>query len=514
MFAKVTLPALLAASGAFACAASTKCIPDVYARQFTLVKGDVDAMMVQEYSLANGCAEVTIDSIVRRGVDPDSLRIAKNTWVDGISTPSSAVTVYGSWTSPKLDSAAAVACSKVRVERHVDSIPRSHLYFPGPADEPVEKVAPVDSDSVYVCLNGSCSKIIPRVVNNVSPFVDCMIGVTQPFGSQEEAIAFLRNKIASNPLRPRILDRLRIAYNTFPLVDCMPGIVLDTFTIVEDVAARKTSTSDVVILPPAIIPTAATTETRFTIDNGYYSSLPMLRSWNDPSISPRLALPSNANAGDLFQPETLQFQSNDLQGDHDYQFLSYATGVQQYEYRGDTRYFMPCGDPSSLSLSTKVGDSLRLKGINLLLSSQASCPVDGQDIYASKYNRWLYLPTDDGPFQADFAHTFQAENALSWPIVNDSVQIRGQKVALATLQAFVSTLPRQGRLAPLAARMVDGFLSVTLENSSNVRVSTPDGRVLSSSQQPAGTSRIALPRHHHGLLLVDAGSSSARVMAP
>lgn len=519
MFHRIALPALIAASGAFACAASTKCIPDVYPRQFTLVKGDAEAVLVQEYSLANGCIELTIDSIVRRGIDSASLSANRNSWVDGATTPTGAATVYGRWTSPKLDSASAVACSKVRVERHVDSIPRSHVYSQGPADQPIERIARVDPDSVYVCLNDACRQVVPRVVENVSPNVDCMVGVLPPFATPEEAASFLRGKIASSLIKPRILDRLlRIDYvEAVPLVGCIAPEP-ETLTIALP-AARMASTSD--SSPIRVIPVtlydqyAPVTETRFTFVNGYYSPLPSLRSWDDPTISPRLALPSSANAGDLFAPETLQFQSSDLQGNSDeLEILSYTTGVQTYQYRGSERLFIPCGNPSSTTNPRMVGDSLRLKGLNVQLSSKASCPVDGQDVYASQYERWLYLPTDDGPFQDDFRHTYQIENGVTWPIVNDSVLVRGQKVSLASLKSFVSTLPRQSRLAPLAARIQDGALAVTLEKASTVRLSTPDGRILSSSTQPSGISRIALPRNHHGLLLVDAGSRSVRVIVP
>lgn len=513
-------PSLLAASGAFACAASTKCIPDVFARQFTIVRGDVDAMLVQEYSLSNGCSQVTIDSIVRRGIEPGSPGMIKTYWGGEATAPSAAVTVYGRWALPKLDSATAAACSNIHAERHVDSIPRSRIFRPGAADWPIEEITPVDPDSVYACLNGSCARIAPRVVDNAPTGAECIVGVSQPFATDEEAASFLRARIATSPLRPRILDRIQTFYeDAVPLLYCIPFTTIDTFQLVATPAARATSTGDTLARPqPIFLPirgqSAPAVETRFTLDPSYVPGLAPLRSWDDPSIPPELALPSSANAGDFFAPETILFRSSGLDGRTDGATLRYATGASLYEYRGGTRTIFACGDPGIQFLPTRVGDSLRLVGLDLGLSNRARCPGEAQDIHAAKHARWLYLPTDDAPFQDDFRHTSEAENSRSWPIENDSVLVRGRKVALAALQSFVSTLPRERRAASFSARVVDGAVAVTLAKASTVRIASPDGRILSSSVQPSGTSRVELPRGHRGILLLDADGGSLRVLAP
>jgi len=496
MLARILLPVAFGASAALACAASTKCIPDVYARQFTLIQGRADAVLVQEYSiLANGCTELVVDSIARRAVSLDSMRVQKN-WQDGQLAPSAAATVYAHYDIPTLDSAKRAVCAKNKVLRRLDSIPRASTYYtPEGTDLSIESVVPVDTDSVYVCLaNDGCSKVATRRVLNVDDPEICLVGALAPYHTQEEALAYLQTRLLK-AIRVERLRRLRIAY---AIIDVQCAVMYD------DLAAARTAS-----LAPVRVK-----EDRFSFIPYPYAIYGLHSvDWAHSAISPRLALPSDANVGDYHGHDSLLFVGSPLRDSTRTTPYSYANGVERYVYRGTYTSPYACTTEEALPKPLIVGDTLRLEGLTLGLSTGSTCAAPGIDNYADAYNEWLYAPSDDD-FQKNFTHSISAETQTSWPIVNDSVQIRGQKVALATLQAFVSTLPRQGRLAPLAARMADGFLSVTLENPSNVRVSTPDGRVLSSSRQPAGTSRIALPRHHHGLLLVDAGSSSARVMTP
>lgn len=537
MFLRLLLPTLLGASSAFACASSTRCLAEVQARPFTLVQGEIDAVLVQEYALANGCIEVTVDSIVRRAPElvlepvpkPAVLR-----W--GSSEGSAAVTVFARWTSPKLDTAQAALCAKVRIERHVDSIPRSNTTYPGPADEPLSKLVPVNPDSVHLCLNGDCGRIVPRRVQNLSKAAQCIPWPRRRFNTPFEARDFLLGTFANFPLKPRVLNRLvvmplraDIPYGSCAApvadaaVDLQPrGISIpdpgpDTLLWEPPIAPQETVSTDQRFW---IMPEVATVyrpghvESRFSFLGPYLPDIDPLESWKDSSVPPQLALPSSANAGDLFEPETLRFRVEPLDGTSEPYWVRYATGTLQYAYLGDRQEHILCGSSHYASRPRLIGDTLRLKGLGLLLTNRATCPVAGQDVFATQYDRWLYLPSEDGPFQSDFTHTNAAENAQSWPMVGDTVLVGDQKVPLAWLQSNVSIGPFARRGTPFAVRRSGNDLLVTLEREAEVKLATATGRILSSRVQPQGTSRLALPRGHRGILLVQAEGRSVRVLAP
>jgi len=522
------LPRLLAlsgilASGAFACAASGKCLPDVYARQFTLVTGNADAALVQEYALA-GCHEIRVDSIVRRSVRVDStIRINSLAGTSAVVLPSAAMAIYASTSTPKLDSAQGVACAKVRTVRRIDSIPRaSYFKTPDGTDLSVETVVPVDPDSVYVCLNGSCSKIVPRVIHNANDPGHCLAGALPPL-SAEEALAYLKERLkaASSVTRlmrvPLIRIRLTCQWDT-------STAIYFQHTVLDSTAARTMS-----LLP------VTTKETRLSYTNEYtYAPIPPFHDWSDTTISPRLALPSSANAGDFLFAEMLQYNRSKLDGtSSSLPNFRYATGVQTYVYPGST--------PSSTCLltgggsiwdsvaarstsiqpigtaplpPTLVGDSLRLEGLPLTISTSTDCPIMGIDIQAVKYDQWLFAPSSESSLQKDFFHGANVETANSWPILRDSVLVRGQKISLATLAAFVSTLPRPQAQSTFTVRAVDHLLFVTLSEATDVRVLSADGRILSHADLPAGTSSMELPNAHCGILFVQAGKNVLRLPTP
>lgn len=523
MFHRFLLLALLGASGAFACASSTRCLPEVQARPFTLVQGEIDAVLVQEYALANGCIEVAVDSIVRRAPELTLEPVPKPAvyrW--GSSEGSAAVTVFARWTSPKLDTAQAALCAKVRIERHVDSIPRSITIYPGPADEPLSKLVPVNPDSIHLCLNGDCGRIVPRTVRNAPLASKCAVATPRTFSTPVEAREFLLTKFSSIPLKPRVLNRfLSIPLRDDQVYGSCAAPIWEPATEPAPSARSFTAsgsepllldTFEVVIEPSPYAPLPV--ESRFSYLGLYLPDIDRLQSWNDPSIPPQLALPSSANAGDLFEPETLSFQVEPLDGKSESYWVRYATGALQYAYLGDIRERIMCGSSPYASRPRMIGDTLRLKGLGLLLTNRATCPGARQDVFATKYNRWLYLPSEDGPFQSDFTHTYGAENDQSWPIVNDSVLVGGQKVPLAWLQSNVSVGPRARRGSSFATLRNGNELVVTLAQAGEVRLATATGRILSSSVQPQGTSRLALPRGHRGILLVQAEGRSTRVLVP
>lgn len=495
MIEKISLLPLLASASALACAASTKCIPDVYAKRFTLVKGNADAAMVQEYSTL-GCYEIKVDSIVRRSVSPESIAVPKDWRIATNSTSGSpAVTIHASYTAPKLDSVALAKCSKIRTIRRIDSIPRSSRPFVlEGSDLSGELPVAVHPDSVYVCLNGSCSKIVPRVVDNAVPSDKCLEGVNSPFASAEDAFQYLKGRIkaASSVSRLRQPPPIMIDY----IIDC-PIVVYDK-------AARQAS------LVPVYVK-----ETRLAWTDRNAWNLPALRDWTDSTISKRLALPSSANAGDFYQHETIHFIRTSLGATDKASTFRYATGVERYLYRGDLRALAYCPDDViDRPEPATIGDTLLLTGTSLSLSTlDPDCSVPGVDVHAGKHMEWLFAPSSEATAQQDFFHGANAETQYSWPIANDSVLVGGQKVPVARLAAFVSTLPRAEERR-FSARFADGTLHITLEEASQVRVSTPDGRILSVVEAPMGASHVALPRGHRGILVVTAGNRTVRVPAP
>lgn len=493
MISRLSQIALLATTSSFACVASTKCLPDVYAKRFTLVKGNADAAMVQEYSIF-GCYELEVDSIVRRSVSPESLSVPKS-WTNDRAPASPAVTIHASYVIPDYDSIGMLSCAKVRTIRRVDSIPRVSIpvVLEG-SDLSGETPVPVDPDSVFVCLNGNCSRIVPRVVENAVDPVNCLAGALAPLPTPEAALDYLKDRIKASPA-PSMLHR-------FPPITwkilCRP--------VVGNSAARSASLFPVHVKE---------TRLAYTDENNY--ALPSLRDWTDTTVSKRLTLPSSGNAGDFHAPETLQFSRTSLFGATDEATtFEYPTGIERYFYKGSTPSpdaYCIVGPMIPKPVPTMVGDTLRLEGLSLNLSTETDCPTKGIDIHAGKHFLWLFAPSGEASPQQDFFHGANAETQFSWPVESDSVLVRGQKVALAKLEAFVSTLPRPDERR-FTARVLDGALSLTLEHPGKLRISTLDGRVLSTMDAPAGRSRIALPQGHRGILLVSEGNRTVRIPAP
>ena len=521
MILRLLLPSLLGASGAFACVSSTRCLPEVQARPFTLVQGEIDAVLVQEYALANGCIEVAVDSIVRRA--PGTVVVPPPNpprWPGNFETGSAAVTVHARWTSPKLDTAQAALCAKVRIERHVDSVPRAITTYPGPADGGESKLVPVNPDSVHLCLNGACARIVPRTVQNGSKAALCVSANPTSFSTPLEARDFLLRRFASLPLKPRILSRTITLRDVVAYRSC--AVVVDDSAVEfapRALSVPKLGSETSIWYPPPVFEVIAIygpayVDSRFSYLGAFLPDMDPVRSWDDPSIPPQLALPSSANAGDLFEPETLDFEVRDLQGETAPYQVRYATGALQYAYLGDLRETLYCSSSPYTSRPRMIGDTLRLKGLGVLLTDRATCPVEGQDVFAAQYNGWLYYPSEDGPFQSDFTHTLSAENEQSWPMVGDTVLVGGQKVPLAWLQSNVAVGPDTRRAASFGVRRIGSELELNLERAGEVRLSTATGRILSSSLQPQGTSRMALPRGLRGILLVQAEGRSVRVLVP
>ena len=497
MLEKIALLPLLASVSAFACAASTKCIPDVYAKRFTLVKGNADAAMVQEYSIF-GCYEIKVDSIVRRSVSPESIAVPKNWRIatnGGSGSP--AVTIHASYAVPELDSAATAKCAKIRTVRRIDSVPRSSRPFVlDGSDLSGELPVEVNPDSVYVCLNGSCSKIIPRVIENATPSDRCLVGALAPFANAEDAFQYLKGRIKA----ASSVSKLRRAPRTVVMYEIVCPIT------VYDYGAREASMHPVYVK-----------ETRLSYTAWNSWGLSALRDWTDTTISKHLTLPSSANAGDFHEREVIDFLRTSLGATDESVLFKYPTGVERYMYRGDLRpTYWNCSESvvAPRPQPTTLGDSLLLTGTSLNLSNlDPDCSLPGIDIHAGKHDQWLFAPSSEATAQQDFFHGANAETQHSWPIDNDSVLVGGQRVPMARLAAFVSTLPRPEERR-FSARFADGALRITLEASSQVRVSTPDGRILSISEAPAGASRIALPQGRSGILFVTAGNRTLRVPAP
>ena len=97
-------------------------LPTATPNAFTVVQGNADAVLVSEFALGNGCADVQVDSIARR---------SPATAATGNSLSTSA-TVYWTYFEPKLDSASAVLCQNVRRLRRFSSSLSGLIRMPMP----------------------------------------------------------------------------------------------------------------------------------------------------------------------------------------------------------------------------------------------------------------------------------------------------------------------------------------------------------------------------------------------
>jgi len=492
MISRIVSLAGMAASASFACVASTKCIPDVQTTKLTVVRGDVDAVLVSEFALANGCTLVEFDSLTRQFPALDTL---PKRWAANSTSVSSAAALHLHTVVPKLDAAAAEKCSKVRTLRRIDAIPRATTWTtPVGTDLSVGIAAPVSLDSIAVCIDGSCSRIPAEEVDNKPDVRTCLVGMYAP-QARDAALSTTRTMLG---LADEVVTLQRTLFIPFPPLPYIPcRIRLDS-----QFAARSAS----------MVP-VTTEETRFAFPTSNASPtglLAPLSPWSDVRVTKDLALPRPSNAGDYFSPETLDFKVTPLRSGTDAikdSVFRYASGILYYQYQG----FHATSGCDTAPSPTIVGDTLKLDGVSLQINNDG-CGRTGIDGFANNYSKWLFAPRSS-EWQGQFRHGSMLDNGPAWPFVGDSVQAFGWKFSLEELMgAAPSSIGREG-VHPFAVRLSGRVLIVTLERTSPFRVVSPSGQILSETSLPAGTSRIALPPERQGVLLVGTGSRFERVVA-
>jgi hypothetical protein len=484
-----------AASTSLACVASTKCLPAVSPVRTTLVRGDVEQLVVTEFGLIDGCTEIVLDSIVRRSAIVDTLATDRK-WG---GEASAALTLHLRATFPELDPAVRAGCMNRRMHRRVDRAPLAMGGTWMPLEEGsatvVSGIVPVDPDSVFVCLGGSCQRRPADVVDNRPEPTMCLDGALGPI-SKDSARAQLLERLAKARV---IVDLSRRASGA----DILPLAGRIGCVIVDPVAARTVATADVVV------------ESRLLrADNNWtaWGALPLLSPWSDPRISADLAKPNGYSAGDYFEEEVLSFSVHPLRGPATVDFQrswNYASGVKTYQYGGMESKTAGC----LLRFSPRdVGDSLRLEGESVRLNNEG-CGRRDVDVFANDHSRWLFAPEGDD-WAASFRHGANLENGSSWPIEGDSVVVRGWKFALDGILAAVSVSKRSVRGSELEVRAIEGTISIHLDQPGVVDLVSPNGRLLASASVAAGDAMLPIPAGHHGLLLVRAPSGTARLMVP
>jgi hypothetical protein len=469
-----------------------RALPTATPESFTVVQGDVDAVLVSEFGLANGCAEIQVDSIGRRSPTAPG------------SVLSSAATLYWTAIEPKLDSATGALCQNVRRLRRTDPIPLVQYYptIPGGTSTVLPMVLRVDPDSVFGCHDGSCSRIMTGIVRNFVDAETCLYGLAAPAPSADSALSWLLDRLATAPAiyllqRPIQFHLLKYCPSDRPITVWDSGI---------SAAPRAMST--------AYGPQES--RLRFVGDSwtDWGTLAPVGERWFDSVITGDLALHRSANAGDCFSPETLQFSVQALRApllvDPPAKF-AYPSGIKTYQYRGwDSTWTCPDGGWSRKA--SLIGDSLRLEGVSVRLSNDG-CGRRGVDVYADKYSRWLFSPPGSGSFVDEFRHGSSAENGASWPVDDDNnIHVRGWAIPLATVRA-VASIHSSGHRSSFRAIVRSGALELDLPAASRVDLLDPAGRRLSASDLPAGKASLALGGYH-GLLLVQAGVQMARILVP
>ena len=317
-FSFLAFPALVGLLGA----TPIQALPYVTPKEFTIVQGDVDAVLVSEFALGNGCAEVLVDSIVRRSPTLLGSR--------------SSATVYWTYSEPKLDSASAVPCQNVRRQRRVDSIPRIEFYpvLPEAAIPFLPTVVRVDPDSVFECLGGSCARVATGIVQNSLDYSRCLDGMAAPAPSADSALSWLRRRLSG--------AQTIYSLQQMPVNFQVPPCFLPLFPVEKTgmgTGARALSTGGIL------------RETRLQIIHNSWMDwvelFPVGERWGDTSITNDLALHRSANAGDYFSPETLRFSVQALRAPvlaDPPTIFAYPTGLFADKY--DRWLFAPSGSGS------------------------------------------------------------------------------------------------------------------------------------------------------------------------
>jgi len=486
----------VAASSSLACVASTKCLPDVMPVRTTLVRGDYEQLVVSEFQVMDGCAEIVLDSIVRRPAVVDTFAVDRKYALE----PSAAVTLHLRATYPDLDSAARAACRGRHMRRRVDRAPLAESLLwtdlgGGKVAVTQGPVVPVAPDSVFVCLGGSCQRRIADEVDNRPAAERCLEGALAPIG-RDSARTLLLETLAKAPIlvdlnRPTAL----VPKGEFAArAGCLGPV---------PVAARSAATASML----------ADSRFQWVVNNRTpWGSLPSLPDWNDTGVTPDLARPDRFSAGDYFEREVLTFSVNPIRGPSTMDFQrswNYATGVKTYQYAGAEDDSWGC---LVIPAPRRMGDSLQLDGQSVRLSNEG-CARRDVDVFANDHQRWLFAPSGDD-WASSFRHGANLDNGTTWPIDGDSVVVRGWKFALDGVLAAVSVSGRAIRGAGPDVRVVDGALAVRLASAGAVRLATPGGRILATGFLPAGEGTMRLPSGHRGLLLVTTPDGTARLMLP
>jgi hypothetical protein len=143
----------------------------------------------------------------------------------------------------------------------------------------VSGIVPVDPDSVFVCLGGSCQRRPAVEVDNRPDPTTCLDGALGPI-AKDSARAQLMERLAKARV---IVDLSRRA----SFVDVLPLAGRIGCALPDPVAARTVATADVVVESRLV---------RVRDNQTLWGSLPGLSAWNDSGIPADLAKPSRFSA--------------------------------------------------------------------------------------------------------------------------------------------------------------------------------------------------------------------------
>lgn len=498
------LGAFLALSGAaFPCGPAEFCAAVPEAESFTVIRGTTETWLVGEFTGPIGCSEIVIDSIVTkretRQVADDVVLSILDPGVRG---------VYWNYPQVKLDSASAQSCRRTTRQRIIASIP-SQTYTPICYDNLGSWCGALQApiDTLYSCHAGTC-EVVPLKTVEAHQAEGCLLGALPPFPTFEDALAYLegRFQVAQERMVLTNIPRIRIITPDLaePLVAARSKCVIIE-PIADTIAARS-------------LQVVADADPRIAREGSFYFPLGSFGPWAPGAVPANLAYPTPASVGDTYLQDTLWYSVDDLRHGPNAtstRTLAYATGKRTYQYRASTTAFVPCGP--SRTVPTRLHDTLLLSGTPLRVTNANGdqCAQADVDVQAGRYSRWLVLsPDTTTPFQTAFRHTFSPENGNSWPIVDDTVLVRNQKVPLAAFLQAVSSIhprtPRSGFRVSVRGRT----LSIELPEASTLEILSPSGRTLSRQELSAGLSVVAVPSGTHGILIARAAGRSVPVLAP
>ncbi|MCB9497186.1 MAG: hypothetical protein H6686_09925 [Fibrobacteria bacterium] len=502
------LPLLIGtASASLACTGAIRCVPDVYGAHFTVIHGDVGAALVQEYSLIDGCRDLVVDSIVRHGaaIDTSTSRIAVN--APKQERPSSAVTVHAHLDTATTGRLPKESCQNIHRLRRIDSIPTVSIWTtPEGTDLSVRESVRPRTDSLFFCFGGSCSLVPGDSVDNRVGNKKCLVGALPPI-SRDSAKAWMKERLSQAPDIVKLERAIAV-----PLI--MPCLVLPPPQQVESAsvpaAARAASLAPV---EPKESRLFYTLDVSTDLD---YWSIHKPNIWNDSSTSRTLALARSANAGDYHDSLRLQFTVTPMRTSPHKSYVpsmfEVSPGIEAYRYRGTT-FSSTCKDGRPLSVPTAVGDSLKLDGLALRVTTETPyCAIPGRDIYASRYAQWLFAPPADRNWQESFAHGPNLDNGNAWPLRRDSVLVRGSWIALAELMEVSNTTSHAS--TSRSVRLQGSRLSLDLTAAGSVHLLGADGRRIDQYDLPSSHHSLPLPAGHHGLLVVRSPEGIARILVP